>query len=327
MNIKHFYAILSTPSESHATEAMQDEIYFILKKIPGVTIQTDAMGNTYATKGTADTYPCAVCHIDTVHPIVGEITPIEINGKITGFDAATMRQVGIGGDDKCGIWACIQLLDSLPAMKAAFFVDEEVGCMGSLRAEMNFFDNVRFVLQADRRGNSDFVTDIMGGLSSKAFQKSVSPFLQKHGYKKCHGGMTDVMQLRDNGLKISTANISAGYYHPHTPQEFIVVADLERTIALMRDICESLHATYPFTPRPKQYHKWPLPAPKSISTADPLSEVWADWEKKPATLPEDDEWEKRWADNNGDDYSPSDRLAEYEMEKARGNYLGFYNLP
>jgi putative aminopeptidase FrvX len=46
---------------------------------------------------------------------------------------------GIGGDDKCGVYACLELLKELPNLKAAFFVSEETGCHGSKKADPNFF--------------------------------------------------------------------------------------------------------------------------------------------------------------------------------------------
>ena len=47
-------------------------------------------------------------------------------------------------------------------IKLAFFVDEEIGCVGSSNANMKFFDDVSFVLQADRQGYEDVAVDIYG---------------------------------------------------------------------------------------------------------------------------------------------------------------------
>ena len=43
-------------------------------------------------------------------------------------------------------------------MKVVFFREEETGCKGSSEAVMSFFDDVRFVIQPDRKGNSDPVS-------------------------------------------------------------------------------------------------------------------------------------------------------------------------
>jgi acetylornithine deacetylase/succinyl-diaminopimelate desuccinylase-like protein len=60
---------------------------------------------------------------------------------------------GIGGDDKCGVFACLSLLKELPNLKAAFFVAEETGCNGSLKANKNFFKNVGYGIQFDAPEN------------------------------------------------------------------------------------------------------------------------------------------------------------------------------
>ena len=117
---------------------------------------------------------------------------------------------------------------------------------------MSFFKNCRFILQADRRGNADFVTDISGPLSSDRFQRDVKPLLTSHGFRFSHGAMSDVMALRDNGCGISCANISAGYYQPHQACEFINLADLAKTCGLMLAICQTMRRVYKFTPEKRK---------------------------------------------------------------------------
>lgn len=61
-------------------------------------------------------------------------------------------------------------------MKCAFFVQEETGCIGSGEADMDFFADCRFVLQCDRKGDSDLVTRISGmDLCSEEFLERVNP--------------------------------------------------------------------------------------------------------------------------------------------------------
>ena len=121
---------------------------------------------------------------------------------------------------------------------------------------MEFFKDCRFVLQADRRGSTDFVTDICGSLSSLEFQQAVSPILERYGYAPCTGMMTDVETLRDNAIGISVANISAGYHRPHTADEYIVIPELVACIALMTAICEECEVTFPFVPEKDEYRDW-----------------------------------------------------------------------
>ena len=81
---------------------------------------------------------------------------------IVGYDHKRKRMTGIGADDKNGIWICLKCLEDFKAVKCAFFVQEEVGCIGSGHADMSFFSDCRFVIQCDRKGNGDMVTQING---------------------------------------------------------------------------------------------------------------------------------------------------------------------
>jgi tripeptide aminopeptidase len=216
-------------------------------------VDCDDVGNIYITKGMAVHFPCVVAHMDTVHSIqpmgdANQIVPVIVHGnKITGINPSNMRQTGIGGDDKCGIYAALEALNHLEACKVAFFVDEEIGCVGSYQCNLDFFSDVRFILQADRRGKSDFVNNIWGPISSEKFCDDVLPYLAKYNFHLEDGMMTDVQALRDRNVGVSCANISAGYYNPHQDHEYIDIHDLTNTTNLMLQLCEELQEVYPFT--------------------------------------------------------------------------------
>lgn len=247
-------SILETQSESGQCDAMQ-ELVTSHAQAKGYHWRMDAAGNVYLTKGTADSYPCAVAHLDTVHDITaGGIVAVQVGENVTGINPVTMEQTGIGGDDKCGIYAALRCMESLPACKAAFFVDEEIGCRGSREADVAFFANCRFVLQADRRGSRDFVDDIGGPLASTGFHRALRPFLKRFGFRKCNGMMTDVEALRDAGIGISAANMSAGYYNPHSPDEYINLPDLENTVLFMVTVMRGVTDCFPFI-APPRFHK------------------------------------------------------------------------
>lgn len=197
-------------------------------------------GNIHATKGVASGYPCVVAHMDTVHDIEEDLSVLQVGDKLTGFNRVTMKQSGIGGDDKVGIYIALQCLDVFDNIKLAFFRDEEVGCNGSSRCDKSFFDDCNFVLQCDRQGNKDFVDTACGTkLSSRAFQKTINPILKKYGYSFKYGGMTDVMQLKDDGVNVSCANMSCGYWNPHTKHEYVDTTDVERCLKMVTEIIKT----------------------------------------------------------------------------------------
>jgi hypothetical protein len=201
-------------------------------------------GNIYVTKGQAEVYPCVVAHMDTVHDICEDLTVLQAGDLLTGFNTVTMKQTGIGGDDKVGIFIALQTLDKFDNVKVAFFRDEEVGCNGSYVADMTFFDNVSMVIQCDRRGDSDFVHTASGTkMASKDFIKQVSKLLRTHKYSIQSGMMTDVMALKENGLNVSACNLSCGYHRPHCADEYVDITHVEKCMNLVFDMIETMGAT------------------------------------------------------------------------------------
>lgn len=51
------------------------------------------------------------------------------------------KNEGLGADDKNGIWIALKCLRKYDSLKLAFFVSEEVGCVGSGKAVMDFFND------------------------------------------------------------------------------------------------------------------------------------------------------------------------------------------
>ena len=237
--------VLEVQSYSGKDQEMRAYLERELASIEGCEFYDDG-DNIYAGKGTGQRV-CMVAHMDTVHPITDDLTAVVIKGKITGMNAVKMEQTGIGGDDKVGIYIALQMLKEHANIKCFFPRDEEVGCVGSSFVKKEFFDDVTMVLQCDRRGNDDFVTNASGTeLSSKAFQDDVLPILTSYGYKFSTGMMTDVMELKEQGINVSMANMSCGYYNPHSDNEYVDIADVHKCTLMVNEIITTLGMTaYP----------------------------------------------------------------------------------
>ena len=228
--------VLSIQSGSYDQFRMFAYIIRQVKQIEGASFYVSD-GNIYIQRGHSSDYPCMVAHMDTVHDICEDLYPVVVNGNITGLNRVTMTQTGIGGDDKVGVYIALEMLRKFDNIKVAFFRDEEVGCHGSYDADMGFFKDCRFVLQCDRRGNDDFITSASGvELSGKSFQDAVLPIISGFGYKFAHGMMTDVMALKENGIRCSVANIGCGYYNPHCDNEFVNIYDVQNCL----EMCETI---------------------------------------------------------------------------------------
>lgn len=243
--------VLQIQSESYNQFRMFAYLIRQLKKL-GCQYYVDN-GNIYATKGNASNYPCIVAHMDTVHDIVENLTVIEIAGNLTGFNRSTMQQTGIGGDDKVGIFIALQCVENFENIKVAFFRDEETGCNGSYDADVKFFNDCNFILQCDRKGNRDFVTNASGiKLSGKDFQKDIKYILKQYGYGCTNGMMTDVMALKEIGIECSMANISCGYYNPHCENEYVNVLDVINCLNMVIHIITQLKRKYVCKPDYRQ---------------------------------------------------------------------------
>lgn len=248
--------VLSVPTYTYEEEQMVQFIVDWLKK-NNIEHYVDEYLNVYAIKQTGELpndfiFPCVVAHTDTVHQIdtinikelMLENAYKELKLSLKAFNDAG-SPTGIGGDDKCGVFACLELLKELPNIKAAFFVSEETGCHGSRKADPSFFTNVGYAIQFDAPENwmvtetcfgtrlfdrkSDFFAEcdkiIQEGMGSKRQY-------MKHPY-------TDVYALKDK-FDFSCINISIGYYNYHTRNEYVVIEDVFNGIEMGKKMIDAL---------------------------------------------------------------------------------------
>ena len=218
---------------------------WVKQNVPEAKIECDKPGNIYVTKGKSETYPCIVAHMDQVQDRhSNDFIAYEAEDIIIGFSPKHKEQQGLGADDKVGIWVGLKCLQKFDCLKLCFFIEEEVGCRGSEQADMDFFKDCRFVIEPDRKGDSDLITQIgWTSLCSDEFLKDIG--FKKFGYFEEDGMMTDVETLKDNGLAISCINLSCGYYKPHTDQEFVLKPAVSNCLAFVEHIIETCTKVYP----------------------------------------------------------------------------------
>ncbi len=253
--------VLSVPTVTYNEQLMVD---FITKWLGenDIDYHVDTNNNVYATKNTGDElphgfyYPCVISHTDTVHRIdtinVVESMLPNSQGELKKALLAINNEgnpTGIGGDDKCGVFACLTLLKELPYLKAAFFVSEETGCHGSKKADIEFFSNVGYAIQFDAPENymvtekcfgsqlfdrdSEFFTKIDKVLTENMVLEDMD--YMTHPY-------TDVWALR-NKFDFACINFSIGYYNYHTKNEYVIPEDVYNGIKMGREMIDSLGYT------------------------------------------------------------------------------------
>jgi hypothetical protein len=262
--------VLSVPTHTYEEDLMVQFISDWLRK-NNIDHYVDEHLNVYATKQTGVLsddfmFPCVVSHTDTVHRldtinVVEEMLPnshgeLKLSLKAYNNDG---EPTGIGGDDKCGVFACLELLKELPNLKAAFFVSEETGCHGSKKANESFFSNVGYAIQFDAPENW-MVTETCFG--TRLFDRK-SEFFEKcdiilnenmnDKLKYMTHPYTDVYALK-NKFNFSCINFSIGYYRYHTRNEYVVVEDTFNGIEMGKKMIESLgYQKYEYKQTKKEY--------------------------------------------------------------------------
>lgn len=230
--------VLSIPTHSRNEELMVNYLREVLDG-KGYEHYVDDIGNIYVTKGNSDNYPCFVAHTDTVHRINEnlKVVQLEEDGKtiLTGVDSTTMTPSGIGGDDKCGVYLCLEMLDKLENVKVALFVSEEIGCIGSNQADPNFFKDVGYAIQYDSpKGNSMSLTLMGKRLFSENsdFAEKVSEPILEHGVNSWERHpYTDIWPLMEK-FNFACLNLAAGYHRYHTDNEYVVVEEVQNAFNL-----------------------------------------------------------------------------------------------
>lgn len=244
MDIALLKAMLAVQSTYFCEDAM---IAFVTEELErmGVHYDMDQYGNVYATKGTtSECYPFVCAHLDTVHSVIGE-TPriVEIdNGKALAACTKNYSPIGCGGDDKAGVFACLEMLKQMPVLKAAFWVAEEIGCFGSSRANPYFCKDIGYCIEFDSP-NGDIISYSCDGVKlfdhAGNFASQAIPILDSHGMRKWQRHpYTDVAPLRRH-FEFECLNLPVGYHNMHSDGEYVVLSEVENAICTASEVINS----------------------------------------------------------------------------------------
>ena len=206
-----------------------DSLFSYIQGYP--LIEMDSYGNvTVANNDHPETCPAFCCHLDTVHQQEPELELVK-DDVLLSMDGG-----GVGGDDKCGIIACLELLERIPC-KCIFFRDEESGCKGSNKYDAKSLKDNLFCIEIDRKGSSDLIfSACRGQMCSEEFQERVKKAFP-HGTPE-RGSLTDVCVLGE--AEINMMNLSSGYYRPHTNKEYVVLSELALNIDCLVKLVDDL---------------------------------------------------------------------------------------
>lgn len=182
-----------------------------------------------------------VAHLDTVHKERVKHICKSPDGNIL------MSPQGIGGDDRCGVYALMtihKICHQKPWL--LFTCDEEIGCVGAgifceqyhkgkLPKEL---ETLKCLVEIDRRGEKDAVYYDCANIEFEEY-------ITSKGFVTDIGSCSDISDIAP-ALGVAAVNLSSGYYNAHTQHEYINLKQLKATIKKVVEIVnESVEETFP----------------------------------------------------------------------------------
>lgn len=217
-----------------------------------------------------------VAHLDTVH-----IKPVRDICK-TADGNIIMSPQGIGGDDRCGVYALVKTYETSTVKPWLLFTcEEEVGGLGAItfcdmyrKGELpKELSDIKLIVEIDRRGSKDAVYYDCDNIKFE-------DYITNKGFKTEYGSFSDISYIAPE-LGVAAVNLSSGYYNAHTLHEYINRKVLEDVIAKVVEIVSDSTAEdfpkYEYVERKKQsliakygadlykYSKFDSPVRKKVS--------------------------------------------------------------
>ena len=182
-----------------------------------------------------------VAHLDTVHKSPVRQICKTSNGNIL------MSPQGIGGDDRCGVYALVTAhARSEKKPWLLFTCNEEVGGIGASTFCKDYragafskeLDTMKLLVEIDRKGRTDAV---YYECDNPDFEK----YINSKGFVTQHGSFSDISYLAPE-LGVAAVNLSSGYYNAHTQHEYINRKHLNETVRkVVGIITDAAQADFP----------------------------------------------------------------------------------
>lgn len=200
---------------------------YIFSVLKGYAITVDEDRNIYVTKGVA-TYPTFIASIDSDYYSDTVLIERIIKNVWVGYEQTNdVRPANFAAGPKVAIYLALKLLEKLDDVKCVFkFTGRHVNKM--------FFDDCRWVLELNGKGNTEILTTLMAiPQCSESFTTMLKTIGKKYGYEISGSGMPSVSNL---GLPISVVNIPNGHYAPFSGFHQVVEGDVAKALHFCTDM-------------------------------------------------------------------------------------------
>ena len=140
---------------------------------------------------------------------------------------------GIGGDDRAGVAGILELLDRGYRPHILLTDGEEKGGIGATQAAKEIYpDDVKFVIELDRKGSEDAVF-------YSCDNPDFATYIESFGFKTALGSFSDICKICPS-WGIAGVNLSTGYYNAHTKSEYVNFVEWEIIIEKVCSMLSSL---------------------------------------------------------------------------------------
>lgn len=186
-------------------------------------------------------------HLDTVHKVQVKRWRV-INKK--GRHIVKAKD-GIGGDDRCGVYMILKVIESGYRPSILFCEDEEIGGIGSNKfCGTKYIDDLKemkYLIELDRANGNDAV---YYDCDNKDFIKFIDDTI---GYKEAFGTFSDISHLAPD-CGVAAVNLSCGYYNAHTTSEYVVFEEMERTIEAVKKLLNTESEKFEYIESTRHYN-------------------------------------------------------------------------
>lgn len=279
----------------------QNELFAMLENKYGKYISAKSKKNYILVKGKAPIL--LVAHLDTVHKEpVKEICKTE-DGNIL------MSPQGIGGDDRCGVYALTSIWEKSKVKPWLLFTcDEEIGGVGASKFAEDYangctrdMSDIKMIVEIDRKGEDDAV---YYNCDNPEFED----YITGKGFVTDYGSYSDICEIAP-AMGVAAVNLSSGYYNAHTTHEHINREHLENVIAkvitMVRDVCNNSFKSFEYIERKKVYSIYRYQWDKYYD------DYWKDWTGLYYTEEDEDEDVRDYISNEILPGVPRDITLEY----------------
>lgn len=189
-----------------------------------------------------------LAHLDTVHKEPVKHICKSDNGCIL------MSPQGIGGDDRCGVYALNAVYEQSRVKPWLLFTcDEEIGGVGAeafctrhsegrLPPEL---DEMKLLIEIDRKGKKDAVYYDCDNPEFEAY-------ITSKGFETEWGSFSDISYVAPE-LGVAAVNLSSGYYNAHTQHEYInrkhLNATVKKVVEIVADAAQPAFPKYEYIER------------------------------------------------------------------------------